>query len=260
MTENGLDLLNNRDQALELARILKVDAVVVTDYEPYYPPRIGLQVEWLSPQGWSFDPGVQTDSGGRQQLLDRLRKRVKHFGKREPRHRKRSLKVHAQSVDIPRVRANSQADLRWLRWGTEDGPLVTLSKPITQSSRAEEQVELLAPPSRPVSSQLVVDQLPALPIPLPVKSAQTASVSPGATLKSLRRRELIELPLSTETAQQTLQQPLMRETHPLPTSTMQKKHTGFRNRVTRKCFGHGRKLDWLILSEFRSCKPTRAAP
>ncbi len=40
MTENGLDLLNNRDHALELARILKVDAVVVdavTDYEPYYP-------------------------------------------------------------------------------------------------------------------------------------------------------------------------------------------------------------------------------
>ena len=36
-----------------LARLLEVDAVVVgaiTDYDPYYPPRIGMHVEWFSPQ------------------------------------------------------------------------------------------------------------------------------------------------------------------------------------------------------------------
>ena len=43
--------LNGPADARLLAQILNVDAVVVgavTDYSPYYPPRIGLQVEWYA--------------------------------------------------------------------------------------------------------------------------------------------------------------------------------------------------------------------
>jgi len=49
--DNGLEMSGPED-ALKLARILGVDIVVVgavTDYDPYYPPRIGLQVSWYSP-------------------------------------------------------------------------------------------------------------------------------------------------------------------------------------------------------------------
>jgi hypothetical protein len=53
--------LNNPDDVLLLARELEVDAIVVgavTDYEAYYPPRIGLQVAWYSPEPWRFSSGV----------------------------------------------------------------------------------------------------------------------------------------------------------------------------------------------------------
>jgi hypothetical protein len=50
MKENNLSL-NSPTEAKRLAQILDVDALVVgavTDYSPYYPPRMGLQVEWYS--------------------------------------------------------------------------------------------------------------------------------------------------------------------------------------------------------------------
>jgi len=53
--------MNSPDDALKLAQILKIDAVVigaVTDYSPYYPPRIGMQISWYSPYEWRFNPGV----------------------------------------------------------------------------------------------------------------------------------------------------------------------------------------------------------
>lgn len=56
--------MNNPDDVLRLADLLGVDAVVVgavTDYSPYYPPRIGLQVSWYSPDEWEFVPGIPTD-------------------------------------------------------------------------------------------------------------------------------------------------------------------------------------------------------
>jgi len=56
MLHNNLDLRTPQG-ALELARILKADAVVVgavTDYSPYYPPRIGMQVDWYSPWEWAL--------------------------------------------------------------------------------------------------------------------------------------------------------------------------------------------------------------
>jgi hypothetical protein len=48
--DHRLDLRGPAD-ARRLAQILNVDAVVVgavTDYTPYYPPRMGLQVEWYA--------------------------------------------------------------------------------------------------------------------------------------------------------------------------------------------------------------------
>ncbi|HUQ70848.1 MAG TPA: hypothetical protein VM165_15060 [Planctomycetaceae bacterium] len=59
------------DDALKLAEILKVDAVVVgavTDYSPYYPPRIGLQIAWYSPYDWAFVPGVPIEDNIREMV------------------------------------------------------------------------------------------------------------------------------------------------------------------------------------------------
>lgn len=63
--EHRLELQNPED-ALKLCRILNADAIVVgavTDYEAYYPPRIGMQVDWYSPYEWA----LPTKSAG---LLD----------------------------------------------------------------------------------------------------------------------------------------------------------------------------------------------
>ena len=57
----GLDLGGPEDALEARPKALKVDAVVigaVTDYNPYYPPRIGLQVSWYSPKAWRFVPGI----------------------------------------------------------------------------------------------------------------------------------------------------------------------------------------------------------
>lgn len=62
MIENGLSM-NSPDDALTLAKILGVDAVVVgavTDYDPY-SPRVGLKVAWYSPQQWLFLPNGPPD-------------------------------------------------------------------------------------------------------------------------------------------------------------------------------------------------------
>jgi len=57
MVENGISLTSPED-AVRLAKILDVDAVVigaVTDYDPYNP-RIGLKIAWYSPRQWLFLP------------------------------------------------------------------------------------------------------------------------------------------------------------------------------------------------------------
>ncbi len=53
-----LDLTSSAD-VIRLAEILQVDVVVVgsvTEYDPYYPPRIGLHVDWHSPHDYAFVP------------------------------------------------------------------------------------------------------------------------------------------------------------------------------------------------------------
>ncbi len=67
MFDNRLEM-NNPDDVLKLSQLLGADAVVigaVTDYSPYYPPRVGLQVSWYSPRPWSFYPGIPTDEWAR---------------------------------------------------------------------------------------------------------------------------------------------------------------------------------------------------
>jgi hypothetical protein len=54
--------LNSAADAQRLARALNVDAIaigVVTDYSPYYPPRLGMQVKWYAanPGFHSIPPG-----------------------------------------------------------------------------------------------------------------------------------------------------------------------------------------------------------
>jgi hypothetical protein len=61
LREHNLDLASP-EEALQLARILNVDAVVVgsiTDFHPYYPPRIGLSVNWYSPFPWAFRADIE---------------------------------------------------------------------------------------------------------------------------------------------------------------------------------------------------------
>ena len=68
IVDNNLSM-NSPADAMELARLLKVDAVVVgaiTDYRPYYPPQIGMQVQWYSPRSWVFYPGIPSNTVGEE--------------------------------------------------------------------------------------------------------------------------------------------------------------------------------------------------
>lgn len=55
--------LNNPEEACRLAQLLGADAIVigaVTDYSPYYPPRLGLRVEWYPARKelpWALEEG-----------------------------------------------------------------------------------------------------------------------------------------------------------------------------------------------------------
>ncbi len=68
--------MSSPQDVLKLAEILNVDAVVVgsiTDYEPYYPPRIGLHIEWYSPHPTIFEPGIQIDPNARKQIRESIK-------------------------------------------------------------------------------------------------------------------------------------------------------------------------------------------
>ncbi len=64
--ENELDM-NSPDDAVKLAQILHVDAVVIgaiTEYVPYYPPQLGMNIRWYSPRSnWVFYPGIAPGDG-----------------------------------------------------------------------------------------------------------------------------------------------------------------------------------------------------
>lgn len=72
LAESGLDLDNPADAVL-LASKLGADAVVVgavTEYSPYYPPRIGLRTAWYAPEPTRFVPGIPADPGLRESFKD----------------------------------------------------------------------------------------------------------------------------------------------------------------------------------------------
>lgn len=98
--------INDVEDVLTLANELGVDAIVVgavTDYQAYYPPRIGMQVSWYSPYDWRFSPGVQTDVGARKQVLD-SGKKMKYFtNRRSPDCEDEFCKEHV-------IRGQSQLD------------------------------------------------------------------------------------------------------------------------------------------------------
>lgn len=63
--ENQLTM-DGPEDALKLARLLDVDAVVIgaiTDYDPYVP-RVGLKVSWYSERDWEFQPVTRVSSAG----------------------------------------------------------------------------------------------------------------------------------------------------------------------------------------------------
>lgn len=69
--DHQLDLQSPED-AVKLGQLLGVDAVVVgaiTDYDPYYPPRVALQVSWYSAHPWEFAPGVPVEPWARKAIL-----------------------------------------------------------------------------------------------------------------------------------------------------------------------------------------------
>jgi hypothetical protein len=81
MIDAKLDL-NDVDDVLKLAKTLRVDAVVVgalTEYSPYYPPRIGMAVNWYSPKAWSFYPGIQIEPQQRAQLQEWDHERIQQW-------------------------------------------------------------------------------------------------------------------------------------------------------------------------------------
>jgi hypothetical protein len=80
MRQYGLQDIAGPDDAAKLALLLKADAVVigtVTEYSPYYPPRLGLSVAWYSPYRQEFRPGIPVDPKAHQRVHDDLKARRK---------------------------------------------------------------------------------------------------------------------------------------------------------------------------------------
>jgi hypothetical protein len=70
MLDTGLKL-SNPDELQKLAELLGVDVFVdgeISEYDPFYPPRIGLNVQWISPYAQMFSPGVQIAPSARRRL------------------------------------------------------------------------------------------------------------------------------------------------------------------------------------------------
>ncbi len=185
MVDLGIDL-DGPDDALKLAKALGADAIVigaVTDYTPYYPPRIGLQVSWYSPEPQRFSPGVPVDPHlndavkiWRFAALDRVQN--------DPADE--DVIVRAQSPDGAIVGANSLACD-----ATTDvakGPVLlapnATTAPVppevhTVAASDAASAEAANPPAPPVAEE-ELPPLPATSVPMPafVPTAPASSDSP----------------------------------------------------------------------------------
>lgn len=80
MRQYNMEDLAGPPDAVKLARLLNVDAVVigsVTEFDSYNPPRIGLSIAWYAPGGGTFQPGVPVDPDGRHRIRKDLHARRK---------------------------------------------------------------------------------------------------------------------------------------------------------------------------------------
>jgi hypothetical protein len=80
MRQYGLHDIASPADAARLALLLNADAVVigtVTEYSPYYPPRLGLSIAWYSPHAHRFVPGIPIDPDARKIVHDNLKARRK---------------------------------------------------------------------------------------------------------------------------------------------------------------------------------------
>lgn len=74
--------LDSSEDLAKLADILDVDGVclgAVTEYTPYYPPRLGLQISWYTTRVPEFNPGIPTIPEEKQSR--RHRSRIAGWGK-----------------------------------------------------------------------------------------------------------------------------------------------------------------------------------
>ncbi len=70
MVEHQLNL-DSPDDMLKLVEILDVDGIcfgAITEYTPYYPPRLGLQISWYTPGMPDFQPGTAVDPQLRKKI------------------------------------------------------------------------------------------------------------------------------------------------------------------------------------------------
>lgn len=92
MREHNLNL-ERPAEVLKLAEILDVDAVVfgaITEYSPYKPPRVGLQVSWYAARDFRFTPGIPVDPSLRhlenEVFEDHMLNKLKLHRDREPKN------------------------------------------------------------------------------------------------------------------------------------------------------------------------------
>ena len=167
--DNKLEM-NGRDDALKLAEILHVDAVVIgaiTDYSPYYPPRIGLQVSWYSPRDWTFAPGVPVHEDARQWAMPR--KKYSLWKTKEEECAPGQPVVRMQSPDEDRRWS-------WTRWfrGNDSGSDGKPPARLAEATPAESAVAPDSPPVKTSPPDVIPEELPTLPPPAPA-----ISMTPG---------------------------------------------------------------------------------
>ncbi|WP_417378637.1 hypothetical protein [Gimesia sp.] len=136
MVENQLQM-NNPDDVLKLAKILNVDAVVIgaiTDYSPYYPPRIGMQVSWYSPHSQEFIPGMPLmveERHAEKSMWNQLFK-MDRVAAREARHEEHQLNKevrHAAHIEKKETRKTEKAIHKAGMQDCPQGCPVDLSEP-----------------------------------------------------------------------------------------------------------------------------------
>lgn len=156
MRELNLEDLSSPRDAVKLAAALHADAVVVgtiTEYSPYYPPRLGMSVAWYTPYGMQFDPGVSVDDDARRRIHRDLFQR-----------RKAKFNFHKDRV-IGGIERHLD-DFFLFEAGESQGP------------------ELPPGPSCPPSAKTVPPVPPVPPAPLPARVPAQSRFRPPIIIRS----------------------------------------------------------------------------